>query len=345
MQLSASTTTPVTSVGGGRGSGKTTLLNHILTKTVDKRVAVLVNDFGAINVDAKLIVSVEGDTVSMMNGCVCCTIRDDLLIEVEKLLNSETPPEHIVIETSGVSKPVGVAETFMNPSVQSFVDVRIIAVLDAVLAFDEQAEYHNLAIDHVKLADLIVVNKVDLVTPQQLSALKQKVESFAGLSKIWETSFGEIPLELVFDDLQNLAMADARANRAKDPGHHHHHDSEFASWVYRSDELWSFNALQRAVETLPQGIYRAKGMVQLDLHTGDYGVLQVTGKRGMLKRAERTAPQTDPVCTEVVLIGSPNASTDERIHEIFEQALEGARTQGSEGYMVKDLRSFNVVFT
>jgi len=291
-----------------------------------------------------VLTETKHEIVSMMNGCVCCTIRDDLLIEVEKLLNSEAPPEHIIIETSGVSKPVGVAETFKNPSVQSFVDVRIIAVLDAVLAFDEHAEYHNLAIDHVKLADLIVVNKVDLVTPQQLSVLKQKVESIAGLSKIWETTFGEIPLELVFDDLQNRAMADVRANRAKHPGHHHH-DSEFASWVYRSDELWSFNALQRAVETLPQGIYRAKGMVQLDLDTGDYGILQVTGKRGMLKLTERTSPQTDPVSTEVVLIGSPNASTDESIHEIFEQALEGARTQGSEGYVVKDLRSFNVVFT
>jgi G3E family GTPase len=151
----------------------------------------LVNDFGAINVDAKLIVSVEGETVSMVNGCVCCTIRDDLLIEVERLLASENPPEHIVIETSGVSKPVSVAETFINPSVQSFVDVRIIVVLGALLAFDEQAEYHNLAIDHIRLADLVVINKTDLVTPQQLSDLKQKVESIAGLSRIWETSFGE----------------------------------------------------------------------------------------------------------------------------------------------------------
>ena len=146
MQNPVSTTTPVTIVGGFLGSGKTSLLNHILTRAHGKRVAVLVNDFGAINVDAKLIVSVEGETVSMMNGCVCCTIRDDLLIEVERLLASENPPEHIVIETSGVSKPVSVAETFINPSVQSFVDVRIIVVLDALLALVEQAEYHDLAI-------------------------------------------------------------------------------------------------------------------------------------------------------------------------------------------------------
>ena len=101
MNQLETTTTPVTIVGGFLGSGKTSLLNHILTKTVNKRVAVLVNDFGSINVDAELIVSVEGEKVSMANGCICCSIRDDLLIEVENLLASDPPPEHIVIETSG----------------------------------------------------------------------------------------------------------------------------------------------------------------------------------------------------------------------------------------------------
>ena len=99
------TTTPVTLVGGFLGSGKTSLLNHILTKTFNKRVAVLVNDFGAINVDAKLIVSVEGETVSMTNGCVCCTIRDDLLIEVEKLLGRKKPPGPIAAMRAGRSMP------------------------------------------------------------------------------------------------------------------------------------------------------------------------------------------------------------------------------------------------
>ena len=84
MQLSVPKTTPVTVVGGFLGSGKTSLLNHVLAKAIDKRVAVLVNDFGAINIDAKLIVSIKGEKVSLANGCVCCTIRDDLLVEVER---------------------------------------------------------------------------------------------------------------------------------------------------------------------------------------------------------------------------------------------------------------------
>ena len=343
MQHPAPTTTPVTIVGGFLGSGKTSLLNHILTREHGKRVAVLVNDFGAINVDAKLIVSVEGETVSMMNGCVCCTIRDDLLIEVERLLGSENPPEHIVIETSGVSKPVSVAETFINPSVQSFVDVRIVVVLDAVLGFDVEAEYHAVAMDHIRIADLVVINKTDLVTRQQLSDLKQKVESIAGLSRIWETSFGDVPLALIFDDLANHAMASVKSAQAEEH-EHQHHDSEFKTWTYCSEASWSFNALQRAVETLPRDIYRAKGIVRLDLETGDYGILQVTGKRASLKLTEPESPEAVRVSTELVLIGKPGTNTNESIGMVFEQALEDARLQGSEGYLVKDLRSFSVVF-
>jgi len=94
MGPSVAGTTPVTIIGGFLGAGKTSLLNHVLNKASDSRIAVLVNDFGTINVDAKLIVSVEGDTVSLANGCVCCTIRDDLLIEVEFRKRSGARPRH-----------------------------------------------------------------------------------------------------------------------------------------------------------------------------------------------------------------------------------------------------------
>ena len=239
------------------------------------------------------------------------------------------------------------AETFINPSVQSFVDVRIIVVLDAMLGFDVEAEYHAVAMDHIRIADLVVINKTDLVTPQQLSDLKQKVESIAGLSRIWETSFGDVPLDLIFDDLTNRAMAGVQSAHAGEHEHEHqHHDNEFKTWSYCSEASWSFNALQRAVESLPRDIYRAKGTVRLDLETGDYGILQVTGKRAWLKLTEPESPETVSVSTELVFIGKPGTNTNESIEMIFTQALEDARSQGSEeGYVVKDLRSFNVVFT
>jgi G3E family GTPase len=264
---------------------------------------------------------------------------------VEKLLASVPPPEHIVIETSGVSKPLSVAETFINPSVQTFVDVRIIAVLDAELAFNEQNEYHDIAIDHIRFADLVVINKTDLVSPPQLSALKKKVELIAERSRIWETTFGEVPFDLILDDLTNNAMADVQKHQhAKSDHQEHHHNSEFSTWSYSSKEKWSFNAMQRAIEKLSKDIYRAKGIVRLDLDTNDYGVLQVTGRRGSLRLVEPESLQDEPVTTDLVFIGKPGIITNDSIRELFEQALEDANSQGEEGYVVKDLRAFNVVF-
>ena len=98
------------------------------------------------------------------------------------------------------------------------------------------------------------------------------------------------------------------------------------------------------MEALPRDIYRAKGIVRLDLETGDYGILQVTGKRAWLKLAEPEPPESVCVSTELVLIGKPGKNTNESVGMVFEQALEDARLQGSEGYLVKDLRSFSVVF-
>jgi len=335
---------PVTIVGGFLGSGKTSLLNHILTKSSDRRVAVLVNDFGAINVDARLIVSIEGETVSLANGCVCCTIRDDLLTEVLKLLASEPRPEHIVIETSGVSKPVSVAETFLSPSVRNLADVHnMIMVVDADLVLDESAGYGDLAFDQIKIADVVVVNKTDLVPPRRLAGLKRRIEAIVPGARIWETTFGAVPLELVFHDQISQAMDAVREGGAPRPGHerpNEPHESAFRSWTYRSDEAWSFGALERAVAGLPRDIYRAKGIVRLDLETGDYGVFQLTGRRATLRLQEPHGETTDDISTELLFIGSPETVTGEGIAAVFETA----RRQAHEPFTVADLRAFNVVF-
>jgi len=334
---------PLTIIGGFLGAGKTSLLNHILNNLPDKQIAVLVNDFGEINIDAKLIVSIEGETISLANGCVCCTIRDDLLTEVVKLFQYESLPEHIVIETSGVSRPVAVAETFLNPAAQGFVEVHnMICVLDAELALDEQAEYRALAIDQISTADLIVINKADLVAYDQRAVLKHHVESTSPRARIWETSFGAVPLDLVFGDTVSPALAN-RSSQPAEPGlqhDHDHHDDMFATWTYRSDRAWSFSELQRVVEKLPSDIFRAKGIVRLNLETNDYGVFQMTGRRSWLKLRE--APSAETIPTELVFIGKPGRVTNDSIETHFQEAVEEA--QSGDGYLVKDLRSFNVVF-
>jgi G3E family GTPase len=336
----------VTIIGGFLGSGKTSLLNHIINNTRGKRFAVLVNDFGEINIDAKLVVSVEGETISLSNGCVCCVIRDDLLKEVIRLFDRDPLPEHIVIESSGVARPLSVAETFFNPSVQRLVEVQnMIALLDADLVIDDQADYTDLAYSQIAVADLVVINKTDLASPRQIEDVRQKVEAIVPRARILETTFGEVPLDLIFDDQMSKAMAGLRErNNLLTPYSAPPTNGEFATWTFRSQAEWSFNALQRAVEHLPKGIYRAKGMVRLDLETDDYGILQVTGRRGWLKLVEPESDEDEVVTTELVFIGKPGSTSNDDLNLHFEQAWQAANSQGEEGYTVTDLRAFNVIF-
>jgi len=337
---------PVTIIGGFLGSGKTSLLNHIINNTRGKRFAVLVNDFGEINIDAKLVVSVEGETISLANGCICCVIRDDLVKEVVRLFDRDPLPEHIVIESSGVARPVSVAETFFNPAVQHLVELQnMITLLDADLVIDDQADYSDLAYAQVAVADLVVINKTDLVSPRQIEAVRQKVKAIVPRARILETTFGEVPLDLIFDDQMSKAMDSLRErNNLLTPYSAPPTNGEFATWTFRSQAEWSFNALQRAVEHLPKGIYRAKGMVRLDLETDDYGILQVTGRRGWLKLVEPESDEDEVVTTELVFIGKPGSTSNEDLKAHFDQALEAANAPDDEGYIVTDLRAFNVIF-
>jgi G3E family GTPase len=343
------TPVPVTIVGGFLGAGKTSLLNHILTNSSGRRVAVLVNDFGEINIDAKLIVSIEGETVSLANGCVCCTIREDLLVEVLRVLATEPRPEHIVIETSGVSKPVSVAETFLSPSAQGLVDVQnMITVVDAELVVDDTAGFGDLAFDQIKVADMVVVNKTDLALPHQLAELTRRIEQIVPGARIWETTHGCIPLELIFHEASSGAMASIRGGAAATIGEERgttQSEHLFSTWTFRSNEAWSFNALERAVADLPRDIYRAKGIVKLDVGTRDYGVFQMTGRRANLRLCEPGDDEVGPVSTELVFIGRPGTVTNQTIASVFENAFQAARDGSRERHLVTDLRAFNVIFS
>jgi G3E family GTPase len=336
---------PVTVIGGFLGSGKTSLLNHILNNSHGTRFAVLVNDFGEVNIDAQLVVSVEGETISLANGCVCCVIRDDLLHAVIRLCSQDPAPDHIVVESSGVARPVSVAETFLNPVVQHLVELQnLITTLDADLVIDDQADYTDLAYTQIAVADIVVINKIDLVSPQQVETVRHKVESIVPRARIVETTFGAVPLELLFDSQVNAALAHrTNGNHASSsPGDEQRH--EFETWTYRSGEAFSFGALQHAVEHLPRDIFRAKGLVRLDLDSGDYGILQLAGRRARLTLATPHSEAYQPVTTELVFIGKPGATTTERLDAHFDWARQQAASPESNGQVVTDLRALTVVF-
>jgi len=132
---------PVTVVSGFLGAGKTTLLNHVLTAEHGRRIGVLVNDFGAINVDAELIADVQDDMISLANGCICCSIRMDLIQAVLQMAELPEPPEHIVIESSGVANPAGIVKSFLEPEIWGTVQLDgVITVVDAEQTLDLPAK-------------------------------------------------------------------------------------------------------------------------------------------------------------------------------------------------------------
>ncbi len=207
---------PITLITGFLGAGKTTLLNRILNGEHGLRVAVLVNDFGSVNIDSELIVGVQGETISLSNGCICCTIRDDLLEAVLQLVTQDNAPQYVVIETSGVSDPFAVAQTFLLPAVKPFVRVDgIITVVDAEQIRDLNGEQELLAMDQISAADILVLNKVDLVTPEQREGVKSWMRDIVPNARILGNHARRCAAGAVAVDRRIYAGAagDARATR------------------------------------------------------------------------------------------------------------------------------------
>ncbi|MGH7179976.1 MAG: CobW family GTP-binding protein, partial [Tepidisphaeraceae bacterium] len=163
---------PVTILTGFLGAGKTTLLNRILNGSHGLRVAVLVNDFGSINIDADLVVGVESDVISLANGCVCCSIRDDLIEAVTNVLARPEKPEYVLLEASGVADPKGIMVTFTDAGFRERIRLdSITCVLDAEQVF-EAPEQMELKLWQIACADMLVLNKIDLVKPDQIAKIK-----------------------------------------------------------------------------------------------------------------------------------------------------------------------------
>lgn len=326
---------PVTILSGFLGAGKTTLLNHLLRADHGLKVAVLVNDFGAINIDAQLISSVEGDDmINLANGCVCCTIRGDLLRAAIKLVERPDPPEYIVVEPSGVSDPVSVAQTFQLPEVRDHLRLdAIIAVVDAEQIMTLEGANAYMAYEQLAVADIIIINKVDLVTPEQLAALKRKW--LYPTARIYETTYGNVPPELLLGvgrfDLERLLRREPHevhtheAGEAHDHehGHAHDHSTVFASWSWRSEEPLSLKGVQKAVKKLPTGIFRAKGILYLADDPQHRGILQMAGTRVTLIAGDAWG-DSQPY-SQIVAIGTPDSFDPSEISGYFEAAVTARR--------------------
>ncbi len=328
---------PVTILTGFLGAGKTTLLNHVLHDDHGRRIAVLVNDFGAVNIDAQLIVGVEGeDTVNLANGCICCTIRDDLFQAVMQICQRSDPPEYILVETSGVSDPLAVAHTFTHTALSRYVSVEaILTVVDAEQYGAIPPENQVLALDQIGTADIVVLNKVDLVTLAERLAIEERIRYISPKARILATQHGQVPVGLVLGtDVNEGEMRDL----GRDPhhvhvhaaptgnGHTHDHDHEhgdhtllFHTWHYEEKRPFHFKSLQKVVNNLPLSIYRAKGFIYLNEAPDRKCTLQVVGKRARLVVGEPWG-ETEPH-TSLVFIGLADGVPAQELAAQFDACL------------------------
>jgi Putative GTPases (G3E family) len=235
----ADASVPVTVLTGYLGAGKTTLLNRILSEDHGKRYAVIVNEFGEIGIDNDLLVDTDEEVYEMNNGCICCTVRGDLIRVVENLAKRRGSFDAIIVETTGLADPVPVAQTFfMDEAVREAARLdAIVTVVDAkhfMARLTDAAE----AEDQVAFADLILLNKVDLVDAAELKMVEETIRQLNPYARVIHTARCEVPLAEVLDrgafDLQRMVELDPQfLNPADDPEHvcgpdcdhdHHHHD-------------------------------------------------------------------------------------------------------------------------
>ncbi|MGI0490465.1 CobW family GTP-binding protein [Alkalinema pantanalense CENA528] len=190
---------PVTVITGFLGSGKTTLLNHILNNRNDLKVAVLVNEFGDIDIDTQLLVSIDEDMVQLSNGCICCTINDGLVDAIYRVLERDDRVDYLVIETTGVADPLPIVMTFVGSELRDLVRLDSILTLVDAETFTPDHFDSEAAIHQILYGDIVLLNKTDLATPQQVDTLETYINTIKDGARIIRCQHGAVPLPLLLD--------------------------------------------------------------------------------------------------------------------------------------------------
>ncbi len=244
---------PVTVIGGYLGSGKTTLLNQMLRQATGRRIAVLVNDFGDIGIDGDLIAAADGDTITLTNGCVCCKIGSDLMTALWSVRDRVEPPDHVIIEASGIADPAPIAHHALTPG---FDLDGIVVLLDAETV--RRRERHPVVGRTIRrqlaAADVLVLNKTDLVSAAQLAELDDWLARVAPGVPMLHARDGDVPTPALVDFSRDQPPAVAPLS--------HEHDYVTASFTL--DRPVGRTELECFLDDLPTGVMRVKGIVQLE---------------------------------------------------------------------------------
>jgi G3E family GTPase len=350
---------PVTIITGFLGSGKTTLLNHILTNQQGLKTAVLVNEFGEIGIDNELIVSTEDDMVALNNGCVCCTINEDLVQAVHKVLERPEKIDYLVVETTGLADPLPVALTFLGTELRDMTRLdSIVTTVDcanfSLDLFNSQAAYSQIA-----YGDVIILNKTDLVDEADVDALEVRIRDIKEGARILRTQKSQVPLPLIlsiglFESDKYYDAAESKHehhhhdqehhhdrdhdhdcghdHHDRDHDHHHHHHSNhlendgFTSLSYESDKPFAIRKFQYFLDNqMPENVFRAKGILWFD-ESPKRHIFHLSGKRFTLEDDEWKGQPKN----QLVLIGQ-NLDSD-KLRSQIENCLCMASTTRAKGF-------------
>jgi G3E family GTPase len=286
---------PVTLITGFLGAGKTSLLNHLLADAGGARIAVVVNDFGAVNIDAQLIERRDGGIVELQNGCICCSLSDGLVATVASLLRRPVPPEHIVVETSGLSDPIEIARALADTELQAHAPLDgVITLVDAQQAASLEGASLALARRQVAAADLVLLNKVDGLDAPALQRARSWVLAHAPAVRIVHTVQARIPA-LAILGLGGSGLA---------PGDHAaavHDASAFESLTLECSEPIALARLHALLGAMPRTLLRVKGVLDVQEKPGWRCILQATPRGATLTVGAAWAGQAP--CSQIVFIG------------------------------------------
>jgi len=300
------TPVPVLLVAGFLGAGKTTVVNHILEHAGGRRIAAVVNDFGAINIDAELIAGASDGVVNLSNGCICCTLEGDLLRTLSTLLRREPRPEAIVIETSGVAEPGDIIRNLMDPVILKEAPLEtVLCVVDA--SASPEALDDPLLRGQLKAADIVALSKLDLADEAGRDRVVKAVAALSPRAVVIDAPHGAVPLELV------LPEGPDRPARSRDPAPRRPRLERFESLSWTSARPLSLPRLQQAIGRLAPKLARAKGLFETVEQPGRQFLFQLAGGRATLVPAGEPPP--DRPCARIVFIAETGALSQAEIDE------------------------------
>ena len=290
---------PITLIGGYLGAGKTSLLNHLLTHAGGERIAVLVNDFGALGLDAALVARRDAETITLSNGCVCCSIADDFGVALDAQIHSPEPPARIVVETSGVAE-TGKTARYASGWPGARLDAVLSVVdLETIRTQEKDRFVGDLVLRQIESADIVVANKIDRVDPSTRRSTVEWIARRAPRAALVEARYGRVAPAIVLgvglrvpEPLAAPPRCGMNHDEVADPHDAGsvpptvgHADPSFVRVTSRSREPHERGALVAALDALPSTVVRFKGLVRLRDSPDQPYLLQGVGRRWSLEPA------------------------------------------------------------